>query len=331
MEEHTEHNAEQPKAEEAKAVHHEPHKPHEHHKDRTKFSFRDIYEKQYKKLLIIPFLLLFLAVLSIAFKVGTTGDFINRDVSLKGGLTLTVPLDEEIDILALEKYLDSEFSSNDVSVRALKQAGVFSGIVIDADIGQESIDSLVSSVGSSLGMTLNEGDYSIEIMGSALGTSFFKETLRSLLIAFLFMGCVVFVYFRVPVPSLAVILCAFTDIVITLAIVNLLGIKISTAGIAAFLMLIGYSVDTDILLSTRVLKRKNGTVMERIMGAMQTGLMMTATTICAVIVAIIFTQSDVIRQIMIILLVGLIVDVINTWIQNVGILRIYLEKQHKHD
>jgi len=145
------------------------------------------------------------------------------------------------------------------------------------------------------------------------------------------MAIVVFLYFRTFVPSMAVILAAFSDIVVTLAIINLLGVKLSSAGIAAFLMLIGYSVDTDILLSTRVLKRKEGTVMDRVLGAVKTGFMMTLTTIVAVIAALVFTQSEVIKQIMIILLVGLFIDMINTWIQNVGILRLYVErKERKH-
>ena len=92
-------------------------------------------------------------------------------------------------------------------------------------------------------------------------------------------------------------------------------------------MLIGYSVDTDILLSTRVLKRKEGTVMDRIYSAMKTGLTMNITTITALIVGLILSESEVISQIMIILLIGLFVDIINTWIQNVGILRMYLEKK----
>jgi len=141
------------------------------------------------------------------------------------------------------------------------------------------------------------------------------------------MSIVVFLYFRTFVPSAAVILAAFSDIVVTLAIVNFLGVKISAAGIAAFLMLIGYSVDTDILLSTRLLKRKEGTEMERIYGAINTGFTMTLTTLVAVVIGLFFTQSDVIRQIMIILLIGLLVDMINTWIQNVGILRLYLERK----
>jgi preprotein translocase subunit SecF len=142
------------------------------------------------------------------------------------------------------------------------------------------------------------------------------------------MAIVVFITFRSPSPVFAVILCAFSDIIVTLAIFNLTGIKLGKGGIAAFLMLIGYSVDTDILLSTKVLKRKGGTLMERIYSAMGTGLAMNITTIVAVTAAIIFTQSEIIRQIMLILIIGLLVDMFNTWVQNVGILRLYMERKH---
>ena len=120
-----------------------------------------------------------------------------------------------------------------------------------------------------------------------------------------------------------------SDIIVTLAIVDLMGMKLSTGGIAAFLMLIGYSVDTNVLLNTRVLKRKNGSVFERVIGAVKTGMMMTLTTMGALIVGIIFVQSAVIKQIMIIVLIGLVVDMINTWIQNVGILRWYMDRKSK--
>ena len=69
--------------------------------------------------------------------------------------------------------------------------------------------------------------------------------------------------------------------------------------------------------------------MERVYGAFKTGIMMSITTLVTVILALIFTQSEVIRQIMLILLIGLIVDLINTWIQNVGLLRLYLERKAK--
>jgi preprotein translocase subunit SecF len=50
----------------------------------------------------------------------------------------------------------------------------------------------------------------------------------------------------------------------TLVVVNLLGMKLSSAGIVSFLMLIGYSVDTDIMLTTRLLKSGEGSLNQRL-------------------------------------------------------------------
>lgn len=298
--------------------------------DKDRFSkLKHFYDKQYKKLLIIPFVLLFLAIALLLFKYASTGDFINRDVSLKGGVTVTIPVENEINIIDLENSLKNDFPGNDVRVRSLSRFGSQVGFIVEADVIQEESDLLLQKIQQRTNLKLSERDYSIEIVGSSLGASFFKEIVTALLIAFLFMGLVVFLYFRTFVPSIAVILAAFSDIIVTLAIANLLNFKLSSAGIAAFLMLIGYSVDTDILLSTRVLKRREGTVMDRVFGAAKTGLTMAITTLVAVIVALIFTQSEVIRQIMSILLIGLSVDLINTWIQNVGLLRLYLERKEK--
>jgi len=152
-----------------------------------------------------------------------------------------------------------------------------------------------------------------------------------MILAFLFMGIVVLITFRLPAPSLAVILAAASDIIVTLAVVNLLEIKLSKAGIVAFLMLIGYSVDTDILLSTKVLKHKRGTIMDRIYSSMKTGFTMTFTTMGAVAVALFVATSETIIQIMTILLIGLIVDIPMTYLQNTAILRWYLEKKNKNE
>ena len=94
-------------------------------------------------------------------------------------------------------------------------------------------------------------------------------------------------------------------------------------------MLIGYSIDTDILLTTRVLKGKEGTVHDRVIGSLKTGLTMTIAAIAAVVIAYFSTQSEMLKQIMLILFLGLVADIINTWITNVSLLRWYVEKRHK--
>jgi preprotein translocase subunit SecF len=292
---------------------------------------KNIYENQYKKLLIIPFLILILAFIQIGYQIATTGDFMNKGVSLKGGITISLSNEIAHKILDsddIENYIKSEFPQNDISIRTINSGGVPSGIIMEIDIpvdDSKNIDILLNKLSEKTGIA--KDNINLEGMGSSLGKSFFKSMILAVLIAFLLMGIVVFLYFRTFAPSIAVMLAAFSNMVITLAIVNILGIKISTAGIAAFLMMIGYSVDTDLLLSIRVLKRKEGTVLERVYSALSTGITMNITTMIAVTIAMIFTQSEVIRQIMVILFIGLIADIINTWIQNVGILRFYLERK----
>lgn len=337
-------------------------------------TLKNIYEKKYKLLLVIPILMLLAAIAQIGMQYISTGDFLNKDVSLKGGMTITVPLatgSQEVSVL--EDFLRDKYPENDISVRELSSGTDVKGVIVAADIlieEKEKSEDFIKDIAKKT--DVDRDDFSIEYMGSSLGASFFRETFTAVLIAFLFMGMIVFLYFgekwthksivvaltltsaliffnasnivtniiafagiaalifmflRYSIPSFAVILAALSDIIITLAIVNVIGIKLSAGGIAAFLMLIGYSVDTDILLSTKLLKRKEGTLMERVYSAMKTGLTMNITTIAALTVALMLSQSTIISQIMTILLIGLFIDIINTWIQNVGILRMYLERK----
>ncbi|MBI4151633.1 hypothetical protein HY496_01570 [Candidatus Woesearchaeota archaeon] len=298
-----------------------------------KQALKTFYEQKYKTLLLFPLLLIVLALVQIGVQTATTGDFVNKGITLKGGSTITLVSGSQFDVGAadideVQRALRGTFPQADINVRALSSLGTVTAVVIDSRYQTESeINPLVAE--ALLRIPVGQDNASVEIIGSALGESFFTETLYALLVAFLLMGAVVFFSFRLLIPSVVVIAAALSDIIVTLAVFNLTGLTLSTAGVAAFLMLIGYSVDTDILLTNRVLKRKEGTVMERIYGAINTGMTMTLTTMVALVVALFFVQSELIKQIMIILVIGLIVDVIMTWIQNVGMLRLYLERKEK--
>lgn len=303
---------------------------------------KSFYNKYYKQLMIIPFLMLFLAFVALGFQYVDTGSFVNKGISLTGGTSITLTADmtdlSTIDTTQLENNLRKAFPNADVSTRLQRQISEIVAIEIETDISAETEageielqafkEELVTLIG---GITMDDVGQNVRSSGSALGASFFKQIIFAMIAAFVLMGIVIFIQFKVPIPSFAVILAAFSDIVVTLAIVNLLGMKLSTAGIAAFLMLIGYSVDTDVLLSTRVLKNKEGSVYERVISALKTGLTMNITTLVAVSVALIFSESQVISQIMTIIFIGLLVDMINTWFQNAGILRIYTEKKEREN
>jgi preprotein translocase subunit SecF len=144
-----------------------------------------------------------------------------------------------------------------------------------------------------------------------------------------FIAVLVFLYIKYSMPSFAVMFCAFADIVMTLAVVDVVGMKISGAGIIAFLMLIGYSVDTDILLTTRVLRRKEGSVNSEIFSSFKTGMTMTLTAMAAIAVALFFVHSyeTALNQIFTILLIGLSFDILNTWVTNTALLKWFVERK----
>jgi len=134
-------------------------------------------------------------------------------------------------------------------------------------------------------------------------------------------------YFKEFVPSFAVVLSAIFDITVTVGILNFLKFKISIAGIGALLMLIGYSIDTDVLLTNRLVRERGTNYFEKTLYAFKTGSLMSATTLIASIIALILTNSQIISEIVFILTIGLLVDYVSTWIQNSAILLWWIEKK----
>ncbi|HOI13711.1 MAG TPA: protein translocase subunit SecF, partial [Methanoculleus sp.] len=117
-------------------------------------------------------------------------------------------------------------------------------------------------------------DAKVDQIGETFGKTLQGQAFLALLFSFIGMSVVVLIAFRNVVPAGAVVLSAFADIAITAGIMQIIGIPLSLGTTAALLMLIGYSVDSDILLTTRLLKRK-GKLDEKLSGAFRTGIIMT--------------------------------------------------------
>ena len=290
--------------------------------------FSTFYNKNYKKLLLIPLILLVLSLGYMFYFYSINQDFIKKDVSLTGGTTITIDtLQLQINIQSLQDFLSEKI--DDFSIREISDftTGKQKAIVIESQMESSELRLILEEY---LEYDLTTENSSTEFTGSKFGESFYKQLLIAIIISFILMALVVFIIFRTLAPSAAVVLSAFADIVMTIALVNFLGIKVSSAGIMAFLMLIGYSVDTDIMLTTRLLKRKEN-INHKLYNAFKTGLTMTITSIVAISVALIITNSfsEVLKQIFTILLIGLSFDILNTWITNASILKWYLERRDK--
>ncbi|MFC7201378.1 protein translocase subunit SecF [Halospeciosus flavus] len=166
---------------------------------------------------------------------------------------------------------------------------------------------------------------SVQSTSATFGAGAQQTALVGLGIAFLGMSLVVFGLFRTFVPSLAVVVSAFGDIVVPVALMNVFDIPLTLGTVAALLMLIGYSVDSDILLTNHVLRR-SGSFYESVERAMRTGVTMTVTSISAMtVMAIVATLFgvDLLASIGLVLVFGLVTDLVNTYMLNLSLLRWY--------
>lgn len=268
--------------------------------------------ESYKPLILIPVIITILALALIA------ANGLHEGIDLKGGSIATLQLEQPVSSADLKTTIQNGIGISEVTVSTSgNQATVEVGGAADVVKFANSLNGIATI-------------QSYRSVGPLLSAQAMTQVYWAIAFAFIFMSITVFIIFRDFVPSIAVILSAFVDIIVAIAGMSLFGIPLSVASVGAVLMLIGYSVDTDILLTTRLLKRKEGTITERAIDAMKTGFTMTGAAIGSMValylVVVFFIPSaQTLSQIASVLIIGLVADLMATWLMNLGLLRWHLE------
>lgn len=269
--------------------------------------------ENHKALIAIPIILALLSLALISF------NGIEQGVELKGGSLAELQLTGSTSVDDLESQLTKELNTNNIKVTSNGENKVT--VELENNVNSSTFSKAID--GKAKVISYNE-------IGPVLSEEAMGQIYIAMLFAFLFMAVTVFIVFREPVPSVAIILAALCDILIALGGMSILHIPLSIASVGALLMLIGYSVDTDILLTTRLLKRREGTVDERARNAMHTGLTMSCAAIAAmgilyIVTVIIMPEATTLSNISAVLVIGLIGDILSTWLMNLGILKTYID------
>ncbi|HOP09558.1 MAG TPA: protein translocase subunit SecF, partial [Candidatus Methanofastidiosa archaeon] len=268
-----------------------------------------------KKIIIgIPIIIFILSISVIALNGLSFG------TDLEGGTMVTLT-NFTTDGNELQAELRDHFGTADITVKSPTNIG--SGptyVEIPSNIDSDDVQEY-------FGEKYPGTDVSFSMFDPTVTSQFKSEAMKAIILAFIAMSIIVFIVFRTPIPSLTVVLSAISDITITVALMSALGINLTLGTIAALLMVIGYSVDSNILLTTRLLKRR-GELVPKVKNAMKTGFTMTITTLCAMLALYIVSSHPTLESISIVLIFALSIDLMNTWCLNTGILMWFLERQH---
>jgi preprotein translocase subunit SecF len=274
----------------------------------------DIEKYSPKQLVIIPLVLLVISIVLLAITTVNTGMPVTPGIDFSGGTAVTVITSDT------REQIQATFSGYPlIDISEGVNNGKFLKFSSMDDAKFRSLTSLISQ---------KYPDAKVDQIGESFGKTLQYQAVIAIIFSFIGMAVVIFLAFRTFVPAAAVVLSAFADMVMTAAMMNVIGIPLSLGTVAALLMLIGYSVDSDILLTNRVLKRQ-GKLNEKLSGAFTTGIIMTSTTLAATAALFLvswFGSVQILMEISAVLLIGLVFDILNTWLTNVGILKWYVLK-----
>ena len=267
-----------------------------------------------QQLVIIPLVLLVISLVLVGMNIATTGMPVKPGIDFSGGTAITLDTSETPDQL---RATFSGYPLSDISEGVNNGKFLKFGSMDDAQF--QSLTALISQ---------KYPNAKIDQIGESFGKTLQNQAVLALIFSFIGMAIVIFLSFRTFVPSAAVVLSAFADMVMTAAAMNIIGIPLTLGTTAALLMLIGYSVDSDILLTNRVLKRQ-GKLHDKLKGAFDTGIIMTSTTFAAITAMLIVSwlgSVEILWQISAVLLIGLVFDIMNTWLTNAALLKWYVQK-----
>lgn len=170
---------------------------------------------------------------------------------------------------------------------------------------------------------------SVQAVSPTLQKRFIEKAGFVALYAGILITVLVFVFLRKIVPSFAVVIGAVWDIIIALGAMGLFGIPFSLPSFAALLMIVGFSLDTHILLTRKMLDASIGTPKQRVVEALGTGTTMSITGMSSFVVLLLVAQLMRITtyyDISAVALAGFIGDLVATWTINAVLMLWYVEK-----
>ncbi|MCD6549203.1 hypothetical protein J7K41_00610 [Candidatus Micrarchaeota archaeon] len=173
---------------------------------------------------------------------------------------------------------------------------------------------------------------SVDTVSPSLSSKFIDRAVQVTVISLIFVILLTFAVFRVPAPSVAVLTGALFDIIMALGAMGLFGIPLTLSSFAALLMMLGFSLDTDMMLTIKMLKIKRGDLRERAYDAMRTGMTMSTTDFVAFVVLLVLgivANISTYYEIASVAVCGLIGDLIATWMFNAPMVLWYLESRKK--
>jgi preprotein translocase subunit SecF len=308
--------------------------------------FENLYRKHGKRILIIPILLFLIYAFLIFVQPG-----VKYGADFRGGILVSFTSPQPVDAEKIMQAIKAATGATDVTVTPTTtfeggktEYGAIVEIVYPEKKNVASDTNTAETVTLVAGSTDSENDFKNtvvniikkEVPGASsivvrevtptLGATFWHLAINMAFWAFILLLVTVFIFFRQGKPTLIMIGSAVFDLMGMVALMALFNIPLTMDTIVILLMMVGYSIDTDIVLFTHVLKRtkeEEGDPEQRAARAASTGIHMSGTTLVAMLFVYAvgyFTRNLTVLRIANVMIFGLLSDLVVTWFLNAPVM-----------
>ena len=249
---------------------------------------------------------------------------LNLGIDFRGGTMIGLNFSEDVEIQEVRAAMQSisiEGQEFDLSAEEIKHFGNSTNVMIkfkvrdDApeNFEQEIVNHLYQNMNEKVPEDKNNFILSIDTVSPKIGSELSGKALWSIISA---LGLILF-YISIRFEfkfAIGAILALVHDIIITLGIFSLTGYEITLGTVAAFLTIVGYSLNDTIVILDRIREnmKSSGTVLfeatiNKSINQSLSRTLITSLTTLLVIVVLIYAGGEIIRPFAFTMLVGVII------------------------
>ena len=249
---------------------------------------------------------------------------LNLGIDFRGGTMIGLNFSEEVEIQEIRAAMQSipiEGQEFDLSTEEIKHFGNNTDVMIKIKIRDDAPKNFAQGIVNHLYQNMNEKVpedknnfiLSVETVGPKVGSELSGKALWSIISA---LGLILF-YISIRFEfkfALGAILALVHEVIITLGIFSFTGYEITVGTVAAFLTIVGYSLNDTIVILDRIREnmKSSGTVLfestiNKSINQSLSRTLITSLTTLVVIIVLIYAGGEIIRPFAFTMLVGVII------------------------
>jgi len=279
-------------------------------------------ENNYKKFLLLSISLFAIFIGIILFNYFKYGYIINKSITISGGYVTLINNNYNLTNTEIQNILNQMNITDYVLYSTPNIIYIESRDQINGTL-------LINLLNQYYNISIQPSDISIQQYSSLVGDLIFNQFLFFVILAMILAAFVIFIAFRVSNTTLNIISTILFDIIGLLAILSITKYPIGANGFIAMLMILGFAIDNNVVLSTNMIKEKDKTFIERVKMSFRVGMLMEIIALYTLLLLYFIVPDPSVNEFAFVLSTATILDLIYYLIGNIPLYKYFEAKKEQ--